>query len=60
MLFFIGGNHFVFQKNNVESANENDQHREHVINHHMKKTHPVNENKGEEKQNIVYPNSPHQ
>jgi hypothetical protein len=60
MLFFIGGGHFVFQKNGIESADENDQHSEHVVNHHMKKAHPVNENEGQEKQNIVYPDSPHQ
>jgi hypothetical protein len=50
MLFFIGGDHSVYKKFNVEPPNEDDQHREHVIDHHMKKTHPVNKNKGQEQQ----------
>jgi hypothetical protein len=60
MLFFIGGNHFVFQENDIEPANENDQHGKHVVDHHMKKSHSVNENERQEQQNIVYPDSPHQ
>jgi hypothetical protein len=59
-LFFIGEGHSAYKKYNVESSTEDDQHGEYVIDHNMKKKHPVNENKGQEQQHIIHPNGPHQ